>query len=120
MVCKLIIESLNDAQARCACGKWHFSGTGSRTRAHIRRLWEQHAFENLCRTYPCPSCRNAAQLTPVWRGVNGTTWCQCTVCHLELHPYFILGYYEAKEEILHVETDEQVQPAPSDRDRDPP
>ena len=120
MVCRLIIESFHDASARCSCSKWSLAFTGPLSRITITHEWEEHAFENLCRRYPCPSCRHASSMTPVLRGMNGTIWCQCRVCLREFHPYFILGFYEAKEEILRVDTDEQVEPSPPDRDSDPP
>ena len=44
--CKLIIKSLHDAQAECACGHWRFMATGERTREHIEHEFKKHLVNN--------------------------------------------------------------------------
>lgn len=39
---KLIIKSLNDAQAECSCGHWWYSATGERTKKEIIAEWKKH------------------------------------------------------------------------------
>ena len=38
---RLIIESLDDAQAHCSCGHWHFCSTGAQTREYIQFIFTQ-------------------------------------------------------------------------------
>jgi hypothetical protein len=38
----LIIVSLHDADAECACGEWHYTHTGPRTRGEIEAEYRTH------------------------------------------------------------------------------
>lgn len=42
MIHKLIIKSLHDAQAECACGHWWYSFTGELTKKEIEREYKKH------------------------------------------------------------------------------
>ena len=39
---KLIIKSLSDAQAECACGRWSFVKAGSSSKEEIQNVWRHH------------------------------------------------------------------------------
>lgn len=39
---KLIIDSLNDAQAHCICDKWFIVCTGERKRKDIEKEYQKH------------------------------------------------------------------------------
>lgn len=40
--CKLIIHSLSDANAECACGNWFYTGTGPATRRELKSEHKRH------------------------------------------------------------------------------
>jgi hypothetical protein len=40
--CRLIIISLNDAQAKCSCKKWHYFSTDSMTKEEIKEKYKYH------------------------------------------------------------------------------
>lgn len=39
---KLIIKSLNDAQAECSCCGWYFCSTGELTKKEIKKEFKKH------------------------------------------------------------------------------
>jgi hypothetical protein len=43
----LKIKSLDDAQAECSEGDWHFTGTGPRTKEHIEEQFKKHVHASL-------------------------------------------------------------------------
>ena len=40
--CELIILSLHDARATCACGGWHYSFTGERKAEQVKARYIEH------------------------------------------------------------------------------
>jgi hypothetical protein len=53
----LIIRSLHDANAECACGNWHYSHPGPRTRGQVEAEHGAH-LSNAMRALKsvCPAC----------------------------------------------------------------
>ncbi len=54
---KLIIKSLHDAQAECACGAWQYSFTGAESLFTIQKAWRFHFTAGASAKYAtCPKC----------------------------------------------------------------
>lgn len=54
---KLKIISLNDAQAECLCGEWHYFFTGERSRPYLQGEYNKHI-----KTLGCEATTRAKRL----------------------------------------------------------
>jgi hypothetical protein len=90
---KLVVKSLDDAQAECSAGDWHMSATGPRTREEIQDQFNKHVAQHkeAAKKLKCPKCGKSESVTPA----HDNKLNKCDACHYSFDNESAPNYKEA-------------------------